>query len=108
MPVPDQISDDVVLSIAVIDPDDQYRKEVAGALAGFQGMTVREYSSFPADLDDLPQMLEKRYDVVLIGIDSDPEYAFDVVESICAHNSTAVMVYSTQTQLELAIRFMRV
>ena len=107
MPVPDQISDDVVLSIAVIDPDDQCRKEVAEALAGFQGTTVREYSSFPADLDDLPQMLEKRYDVVLIGIDSDPEYAFDVVESICSHNSTAVMVYSAQTQLELAIRFMR-
>ena len=111
MPVTDQISDAsgaVVLSIAIIDPDDQCRKEVAGALAGFQGTTVREYSSFPADLDDLPQMLEKRYDVVLIGIDSDPEYAFDVVESICAHNSTAVMVYSAQTQLELAIRFMRV
>ena len=110
MPVPDPISDAsgaVVLSIAVIDPDDQCRKEVAGALAGFQGTTVREYSSFPADLDDLPQMLEKRYDVVLIGLDSDPEYAFDVVESICSHNSTAVMVYSAQTQLELAIRFMR-
>jgi len=97
----------VVLSIAVIDPDDHCRKEVAGALAGFLGITIREYSSFPADLEDLPQMLEKRYDVVLIGIDSDPEYAFDVVESICAHNSTAVMVYSSQTQLELAIRFMR-
>jgi pilus assembly protein CpaE len=110
MPVPDPISDAsgaVVLSIAVIDPDDQCRKEVVGALAGFQGTTVREYSSFPADLDDLPQMLEKRYDVVLIGLDSDPEYAFDVVESICSHNSTAVMVYSAQTQLELAIRFMR-
>ena len=109
MPVPDQISDasGAVLSIAVIDPDDPCRKEVAGALAGFQGTTVREFTSFPADLDDLPQMLEKRFDVVLIGIDSDPEYAFDVVESICAHNSTAVMVYSAQTQLELAIRFMR-
>ena len=109
MPVPDQISDasGAVLSIAVIDPDDPCRKEVAGALAGFQGTTVREFTSFPADMDDLPQMLEKRFDVVLIGIDSDPEYAFDVVESICAHNSTAVMVYSAQTQLELAIRFMR-
>jgi pilus assembly protein CpaE len=107
MPVPDQIFDDVVLSIAVIDPDDLSRAEVAGALAGFQGATVREYSSFPADLDDLPQMLDKRYDIVLIGIDSDPEYAFDVVESLCSRNLTAVMVYSAQTQLELAIRFMR-
>jgi pilus assembly protein CpaE len=111
MPVPDQISDApggaVVLSAALIDPDDQRRREVAGALAGFQGTTVREFSAFPADLDDLPQMLEKRFDTVLIGLDSDPEYAFDVVESICALNSTTVMVYSAQTNLELAIRFMR-
>jgi len=110
MQVLDPISDSTgafVLSIAVIDPDDQCRKEVAAALTGFQGTTVREYSSFPADLDDLPQMLEKRYDVVLVGIDSDSEYACDIVESICSHNSTAVMVYSAQTQLELAIRFMR-
>jgi pilus assembly protein CpaE len=109
MPVSDPISNasGAVLSIAVVDPDDPCRKEVAGALAGFQGTTVREFTSFPADLDDLPQMLEKRFDVVLIGIDSDPEYAFDVVESICSQNSTAVMVYSAQTQLELAIRFMR-
>ena len=52
-------------------------------------------------------MLEQRYDAVIIGLDSDPEYAFDMVESICANNSTTVMVYSAQTNLELAIRFMR-
>jgi pilus assembly protein CpaE len=68
---------------------------------------VREYSSYPADLDELPKMLEKRYDAVLIGVDSDPEYAFDMVESICGNSATVVMVYSAQTNLELAIRFMR-
>jgi pilus assembly protein CpaE len=110
MPVLDPISEAsgaVVFSAALIDPDDQRRQEVAEALAGFQGTAVREYSSFPADLEELPRMLEKRYDAVLIGVDSDPEYAFDVVENLCATNSTVVMVYSAQTNLELAIRFMR-
>lgn len=110
MPIPPQISDSpgtIALSVALIDANDQHRREVAGALAGFQGTTVREYSSFPPDLEDLPQMLEQRYDAVIIGLDSDPEYAFDVVESLCASNSTTVMVYSEQTQLELAVRFMR-
>jgi pilus assembly protein CpaE len=97
----------VVLSVALIDPDNQHRREVASALAGFQGTSVREYSSFPADLDELPQMLEQRYDAVIIGLDSDPENAFDVVETLCASNTTTVMVYSTQTQLEMAVRFMR-
>jgi pilus assembly protein CpaE len=110
MPVFAQIPDAsnvVALSIALIDPDAQRRKEVAGALAAFQGTAVREYSSFPADLEDIPKMLDQRYDVVIVGLDSDPEYAFDVVESICAHGSTTVMVYSAQTDLEQAIRFMR-
>ena len=43
----------------------------------------------------------------IIGLDSDPEYAFEVVESICANGSTTVMVYSAQSQLDLTIRFMR-
>jgi len=110
MAIPLQITDSSVaiqLSVALIDANDQHRREVANALAGFQGTTVREYSAFPASLDDLPLMMEKRYDAVIIGLDSDPEYAFDVVESLCDNNSATVMVYSEQAQLEQAIRFMR-
>ena len=113
MPILDLISVDLIsaapgaLSIALIDPDDQRREEVAGALAVFPGAAVREHASFPADLDDLPRMLEQHYDVILIGLDSDPEYAFELVESLCACNIATVMVYSAQNCLELAIRFMR-
>jgi pilus assembly protein CpaE len=113
MPNQDLISVDLIsdapsaLSIALIDPDDLRRSEVAGVLAGFPGTAVREHASFPADLDDLPLMLEQHYDAILIGLDSDPEYAFDVVESLCASNSATVMVYTAQTSLGLAIRFMR-
>jgi hypothetical protein len=96
-----------VISVAIIDPDDERRKEVAGALAEFLGTVVHEQDSFPADLEDLPQILDRHYNAILIGLDSDPEYAFDVVESLCADKSVSVMAYSAQTRLELAIRFMR-
>jgi pilus assembly protein CpaE len=108
MPILDLISADPdALSIALIDPDDVRRYEVAGALAGFPGMSVREYASIPADLNDLPLMLDQHYDAILIGLDSDPDFAFDAVEMLCDCNSTTVMVYTAQTSLELAIRFMR-
>jgi pilus assembly protein CpaE len=100
-------SDALSLSIAIIDPDDRRRQEVTDILAGFQGLTIREYASFPVDLDDLPRIQETHCDAVLVGLDSDPESAFDVVENLCASNSAAVMVYSAQTNFELAIRFMR-
>jgi pilus assembly protein CpaE len=108
MPILDLNSDaPSVFTIALIDPDDLRREEIAGVLAGFPGTTVREHASFPADLDDLPLMLEQHCDAILIGLDSDPECAFDMVESLCANNSATVMVYTAQTNLELAIRFMR-
>jgi pilus assembly protein CpaE len=94
------------LSIALIDPQDQHRKEVADALLGFPGTTVWEYSSFPSNLDDLPRMLGQHFDVVIIGLDSNPGCALDVVKSFCANPSTSVMVYSAQAELELASRSM--
>jgi pilus assembly protein CpaE len=102
-----EASDTLSQSIAIIDPDDRQRQEVTDTLNGFQGIAVQEYSSFPAVPGDLSHMVELHYDAILVGLDSDPECAFDVVESLCAANAAAVMVYSAQTNFELAIRFMR-
>jgi pilus assembly protein CpaE len=108
MPILDLISDaPSALTIALIDADDLRREEIAVVLAGFSGLVVREHASLPAELDELPLLLEQHHDVILIGIDSDAESAFDVVESLCASNSATVMVYTSQTSLDLAIRFMR-
>jgi pilus assembly protein CpaE len=95
------------LSIALMGPDENRRKELAVALAGFQGVSVKEFSSFPANLDDLPGMLEPHFDAALVDLDSDPDYTFDIVESISAIGSTSVMVYSSEADLQLAVRFMR-
>ncbi len=96
-----------VLSIALIGPDEERRKAVAGALAGSQRTLVREFSSYPANLDDLPQMLEPPADVVIVEVDSDPEFAHEIVESICNSGSATVMVYSERADLKIAVRFMR-
>jgi hypothetical protein len=44
--------------------------------------------------DDVPRLLEQHYDVIIIDLDSDPEYALELVESICANGAATVMVYS--------------
>jgi len=96
-----------IISIGLIGPDEKRRIAVASALAGFPGVAITEFPSFPADLDDLPRMLKQHFDIIFVDLDSDPDYAFDVVECICAYGTTSVMVYSAQSDLKLAIRFMR-
>jgi len=45
--------------------------------------------------------------VVIIDLDSNPEYALDLVETICSTGSPTVMVYSAQSDSELLVRCMR-
>jgi pilus assembly protein CpaE len=96
-----------LISVLLIGPDEQRRKAVADALSGAPIGLIREYSSYPRDLDDLPRMLEQQCDVVIVDLDSDPEYALEVVESIYAYGSATVIVCSAKANLELAVRCMR-
>ena len=95
------------LSIALIGPDERRREAVALALFRCAGSEVRAFSSYPPGLDDLPRLLEQHHDVIIIDLDSDPEYALDLVESIGANASTTVMVYSANADPELLVRCMR-
>ena len=52
-------------------------------------------------------MVGNDFDVVLIDLDSNPEYALDLVESICAHGLATAMVYSSQADPSLLMRCMR-
>jgi pilus assembly protein CpaE len=94
------------LSIALIGPEERRRKAVAAALAGPLSGLTREFSSYP-ELDEVPRLIEQNYDVVIVDLDSNPEYALDLVESICGKSSATVMVYSAQGDPELMIRCMR-
>jgi pilus assembly protein CpaE len=94
------------LSIAVVSPDEQSRKAAMDALSECQPGRVREFKSYPADLNDVPAMLGNDFDVVIVDLDSNPEIAFDLVESICAHNLGTAMVYSAQSDPNLLLRSM--
>ena len=51
--------------------------------------------------------IELNFDVVIIDLDSNPEYALEIVENLCAGSQSTVMVVSTSTDSELMIRCMR-
>jgi pilus assembly protein CpaE len=95
------------VSIVLMGPDDKRRREIADALAGCPVGSIREFSAYPSDLDDLPRMLHPQCDVVIVDLDGDPEYALTIVESIFAYGSATAIVCSAQANLELAVRCMR-
>jgi len=109
MPTPTKDPDALgtnVLTIALIGPDQQRRSTVAIALAGLQAGLTREFSTYP-DLDEVPRLMQDNYDVMIVDLDSNPEYALDLIETICSAGSPTVMVYSAQPDPELLVRCMR-
>ncbi len=88
-------------------PDEQHRMALTAALAGSPVATIREISSYPADLDDLPRMLEQRCDVLIVDLDGNPDLAVDIVESVYAAGTATVIVCSAMANLDLAVRCMR-
>jgi pilus assembly protein CpaE len=105
MTTPDAIGSNV-LSVALIGPTESRRKPIASALAALHGSQIKEYSQYP-DIDDVPKLLEAEYDVIVMELDSDPEYALEVVESICGNRPVTVMVYSEQMNPDMLVRCMR-
>jgi pilus assembly protein CpaE len=103
---PDSFGGDT-MAIALIGPDADRRRAAASALAECRGGMVREFAAYPASLDDLPSLLDHRFDVILIDIDSNPEFALELVESICAKSPATVMVYSIKADPDLLVRCMR-
>ena len=103
-PYPNSLGSDV-LSIALIGPDEERRRAAASALAACPQVEIREFPSYPPSLDDVPKLLEQ-HNVIIIDLDSNQQYALELVESICANGMTTVMVYSSKPDAELLVRCM--
>lgn len=103
--LPDAIGNSI-LSVALIGPAESRRKPIASALASLQGSAIKEFSRYP-ELDDVPRLIEADYDVVIIELDSNPEYALELIENICSGSGITVMVYSDQVYPEMLVRCMR-
>jgi pilus assembly protein CpaE len=95
-----------VLSVALIGPMEGRRKSIASALASLHGSVTREFPFYP-DMDDVSRLLEAEYDVIIVELESNPEYALELVENICGNSSVTVMVYSEQVFPEMLVRCMR-
>jgi len=102
---PDTLGSDL-LSVALIGPEESRRREIALAIAGPQATVAREFRTYP-ELDDVPELLEAGYNVIIIDLDPNPEQALDLIEHICGHSSVTVMVYSSHADSELLVRCMR-
>ena len=94
------------LSVALIGPDERTRLAVADALVGSTSGVPRQLPFYP-EIDQVPKLIELNFDVIIIDLDSDPETALDLVETLCADSQGTVMVYSSVADSELMIRCMR-
>lgn len=95
------------ISIALISPDRRHRELAVQALAGCTGYEVSTFTSYPERLDDASEIMDQKFGVVIIDLDSDPEFALDLVESVSADGFATVMVYSESTDPDLLVRCMR-
>jgi periplasmic protein TonB len=95
------------MKVALIGPNEAHRKIVAKALAGSEARSVREFVDYPANLSDLPKMLDQPFDVIMIDVDSDESYALKLVETVAGITSAVVMVYSRRNDPDLLMSCMR-
>ncbi|MGA3162478.1 MAG: AAA family ATPase [Terracidiphilus sp.] len=105
--IPDTTMSTGDLSIAVISPDEHRRNAAISALGECQNGPIREYISYPPNLSDVSLMMGNNFDVILVDLDSDPEYALDLVESISTCGMATAIVYSAQADPDLLVRCMR-
>ena len=95
------------LTIAVISPDATNREQAISALARFTNGSIREFVTYPPGASAIAQTLKQDFDVVIIDLDTDPEYALELVENVCLDGSTNVIVYSAKPDPNLLLRCMR-
>ena len=100
--------DEISLAIGVMGPNEERLKAISTALAEHHSLRVTEFASYPPKMDDLPEKLAKSYDVLMIDVDADPDYALQITQSLCADGRNYVMAYSAQADMKVAVRFMRV
>lgn len=88
------------LTIAVIGPDEALRSSVVESLLPFSLGEIQEFSSYPPKLEDLPHLLNQTLDVILVELDTDPEYACKIMRLISNRGTATLMVYSRSSDLE--------
>lgn len=108
VPSSPQTSAESDLTIAVIGPNPDRRSAAATAFSAHPSHSVRQFSTFSSSgTNDLVRMVDEQYQVALIDLDGDSDFALDLVKRICAMGRTTVMVFSAAANPDLLVRCMR-
>jgi pilus assembly protein CpaE len=95
------------LYLAVISPDEKRRSAALRALGECQTGKIDQFLSYPSDLESAPRTLSRDFDVALVDLDTNPNFAIDLVETISVRGLAIAMVYSEQVDPDLLLRSMR-
>jgi pilus assembly protein CpaE len=95
------------VSIAIVDPDRERSKAVARAMALARTGTVRIVPGYLPTVQDAPWLTKQGFDMILVGLDSNPRDALRTVESLCALSQVPIVVYSQSSGQELLLQAMR-
>jgi len=94
------------MSVAIIGPDDRRRHEVMIALHGPLCSDPQQMTRYPG-MPQIEKIVETGFDIVIVELDSNPEAALDVIESVSSASPATVMVYSSAPDSDSMIRCMR-
>jgi pilus assembly protein CpaE len=89
------------LSIAVIGPDELLRISLLDALNRYFTGNLHDFVSYPPTLLDVNNLMDQKHDIVMIELDSDPDYALELIRTVCAGGNSSVMVYSRMPNQEV-------
>jgi pilus assembly protein CpaE len=95
------------LSIVVIGPNEDLRRQVCDAASGQRLAIEREFAIYPEIKNQTVGSI-LGYDTVLVELDSDPEAAIAMIRNAtAAEDSITVMVYSAKKDADLLVRCMQ-
>lgn len=97
----------ILLTVAILDADEQRRKAVAAVLAANKHLRITEIPSFPGKAAELDQLLPQIFNVVLFNVDCDRDLAFDLAEYLSSEARTYIMAYSSSADMKVAVHLMR-
>lgn len=94
------------LSIVIISPDEDRRKQVMAGMNALPPQAIKEYEKYPEG-EFLESLLREDHDVFMIDLDGNPSHALYLVETICARGDATVMAFSQATDSDLLVQCMR-
>jgi pilus assembly protein CpaE len=94
------------LTVALICPPDDHRSMANEALNACGVEEVHKFSLTSSRFVEMPAMLNRKYDVVLIDLEGDPELALTLIEKVSAEGRASVLAYSSKPDPDMLMRCM--